>query len=464
MVTCQSSGNEIYFKSKNVGGTFKIYLYNANPDTGALIGDILDIHSETVTTGEAHIWTDLTGLEGEISSGNTFAFKMSFTPTDTTSSDLETKFGAYGESGKQLLFNVQESAAYVAPSCKFEYRRPIVIDHTKVGVDDSGTLPATGFPVLVSLSGNWLKTTLVDATNGRIENANGYDIIFRESDGRAGLYHEIEEYDGTTGTLVAWVRIDSFSMGPLDTTIYIYYGNSCITSPTEDPANVWDDSFAGVWHLEEQVTDDAAGGTHDDSADVHDGTQQYNGPIGGQIAGAQTFDSTGDCVDIADHVDLSFLGGDGDGGADSPFSVSAWINGDTDDAEIVSKNSWPGASEWDLWSEGGKISLMLYDTGVDYIGRIAQTGITAGWHYVTGTYDGSNSDTGIKVFIDGVEQATDPYSGGTYDGMSNTLINVQIGSNDGGSQESFDFNGQIDEVRVSSTARDLDWIATSFNN
>jgi hypothetical protein len=109
-------------------------------------------------------------------------------------------------------------------ACQFLYRRPIVIDKDKVGLDNITpplTLPATGFPVLVSLSGNWLKTTTVDSTNGRIEDANGYDIVFRGSpDLRVQLYHEIESYDGTNGTLVAWVRIDSLSKAA-DTTIYM---------------------------------------------------------------------------------------------------------------------------------------------------------------------------------------------------------------------------------------------------
>jgi len=94
------------------------------------------------------------------------------------------------------------SSAFTIINCDtalFGYRKTLVIDYTKVGTDNSGTLPATGVPVLVSLSGNWLKTTTVDAVNGRIESADGYDIVFREGPGTRndGLYHEIEEYDGT---------------------------------------------------------------------------------------------------------------------------------------------------------------------------------------------------------------------------------------------------------------------------
>jgi len=35
--------------------------------------------------------------------------------------------------------------------CSFSYRRQITIDYTKVGLDNIGTLPTTGFPVLIGL-------------------------------------------------------------------------------------------------------------------------------------------------------------------------------------------------------------------------------------------------------------------------------------------------------------------------
>jgi len=148
----------------------------------------------------------------------------------------------------------------------YSYQRSIVIDSTKVGADNSGSLPATGFPVLVSLSDNWLKTTTADPVNGRIESANGWDIIFKQNE--STLYHEIESYDGTTGTLVAWVRVDSLSKAA-DTTIDMFYGDDSVASATEDPANVWDDNFVGVWHLSETDIDGDAGDIKDSTSYGH---------------------------------------------------------------------------------------------------------------------------------------------------------------------------------------------------
>ena len=591
-VTCQSSGNEIYFKAKDVGGTFKIYLYNADPDTGALIGDYLDFHSETVTLGTAHIWTDLTGLEGEISSGNTFAFKMSFTPTDATSSDIETKFGAYGESGKQILFNIDETIAApstsaaisgtISPSateseivsggrtiiidltndtwvaaggtfdaqrqniidgitsaqsettgwnnevrdkqgvtgvvrtdndtvtitldaqsayeitadetitvtvpasalvtsseavvatpifdiaalgCNYSYRRWIVIDHTKVGADDSGELPATGFPVLIELTGDWLRTTTEDATNGRITDDDGDDIIFKQ--GSSTLYHEIEEYDGsaaTGGKLVAWVRIDSLSK-EADTTITLYYGNECVTSPTEDPANVWDANFKGVWHLKED-----GDGTEDEFTDSSGNSNHGQGGAGtpdnvptqtasGKISYAQNYDGDNDQINCGSKDSLDNL---------PAMTVTAWIKpGVGEDARRLfekqgesnaeSKNFYitsaadpnPHRLRYLQKTDGAEMNRMAgYALSLDVMQHVAMT------------WDGTLNHSGVNFYIDGSSA-----NGGGGDGSGTALDDsggdLWIGNRHDANRT---FEGVIDEVRISSAVRDADWIRTEFNN
>jgi MSHA biogenesis protein MshQ len=65
---------------------------------------------------------------------------------------------------------------------------------------------------------------LTDADLAAKGQVYGDDIVFVDSDGQK-LDHEIEYYNGTSGTLVAWVRIPSLS-STVDTTIYMYYGNA----------------------------------------------------------------------------------------------------------------------------------------------------------------------------------------------------------------------------------------------
>ena len=120
----------------------------------------------------------------------------------------------------------------------FGYRKAITVQSGKVS---SG--PHTDFPMLVSVTDANLRTV---ANGGRVAsydatNNDPRDIISRALDDTtcnvAGggtnpctLDHEIEKYNASTGELVAWVRVPSINNV---TAIYMYYGNSSITSTTE---------------------------------------------------------------------------------------------------------------------------------------------------------------------------------------------------------------------------------------
>ena len=77
-------------------------------------------------------------------------------------------------------------------------RRSIVIAHTKVPNTDQ-----SNFPLLISGTYSYLATV---ANGGRVQNANGYDIIFSsDCAGTQKLDHEIESYRATDGTVNLWV-------------------------------------------------------------------------------------------------------------------------------------------------------------------------------------------------------------------------------------------------------------------
>jgi len=137
------------------------------------------------------------------------------------------------------FFSVGEEGA----GCSYSYRKSITIQSSQV----SGTADHSNFPVLVNLTNGKLRH--IDS-GGHVTNTNGYDIIFRASDETTQLDHEIEEYDSSTGTVVAWVRIPTLSYDT-NTVIYMYYGNTCISTSQENVTGVWDSNYLGVWHLKE---------------------------------------------------------------------------------------------------------------------------------------------------------------------------------------------------------------------
>jgi hypothetical protein len=95
------------------------------------------------------------------------------------------------------------------------------------------------FPIYVDLSA-------LDV--GVVPRADGADIRFTLGDGTTLLRHEVVI---APGVRAAWVRVPSLSTAA-DARLYVYYGN---TASVELPQGslVWDDLYAGVWHLDETV-------------------------------------------------------------------------------------------------------------------------------------------------------------------------------------------------------------------
>ena len=141
----------------------------------------------------------------------------------------------------------------VNPLTSFLFRKEITIDRSKIPSGCGTTLP--NFPLLFSVTHTDLirDTDCATGVDGPCD-AQGDDIVFRALDTvtcggaeKCTLDHEIESYDGTTGTVVAWVRLPAVKTDSHteDTKIYVYYGNSNVTSSTENVDGVWDVNYVG---------------------------------------------------------------------------------------------------------------------------------------------------------------------------------------------------------------------------
>ncbi|NIO06968.1 MAG: DUF2341 domain-containing protein, partial [Deltaproteobacteria bacterium] len=119
-------------------------------------------------------------------------------------------------------------------------------------------------------------------------------------------------YDGTNGRLVAWVRVPFVSKDS-NTTIYMYYGNSCITSSQQNAAGVWDQYYEGVWHLKE-----SGNGTLGEYGDSTSNTNDGQGGAGASgetptrittlseqiISYGQRFDGNDDFIKVPHHATI----------------------------------------------------------------------------------------------------------------------------------------------------------------
>ena len=355
-----------------------------------------------------------------------------------------------------LLLLVGASGLAFAPAADaaFSAGRKMTIDANQVG-GSSGSLP--DFPVLVSLTDNELKTT---ANGGKV--ANGFDIIFRAYDSATcggpsscTLDHQIESYSGTGGTLVAWVRIPSLSKGT-DTVFYMHFGDSSIVAPTENPTGVWDSNFKGVWHLKEDPAG-AAPQFVDSTLNPNDGTavmltsaDQVPGKIDGSLKSDD--DPTDRYVNVPNDPSLQLP---------NNMTVSAWARTfpDADPPQprlIVAKWKFPPPPWQNYWL--GKLNdtdlAFIVDGSQNVSAPLSLINVDGLWHHVVGVADG----TLLRIYVDGIERNTAPYTGSSQTGDSV----LQIGLNPDSPFQNW--VGGIDEVQVANTARPADWILTSYNN
>jgi flagellin-like protein len=329
--------------------------------------------------------------------------------------------------------------------CDWDYRKKITIDRTRVWGSH------TNFPVLVSID--------ADAELAARAQKDGDDILFTSSDGTTKLPHEIESYRGNTGTLVAWVKLPSLT-NTTNTEIYLYYGNTTSTSQ-QSASSVWDSYYAGVWHLNEVVTDEATGGTHSDSTSPqNNGVQYRNDEVSGKINRSQYFDGTADYVTVSDSNDIDMT-------ASQDFTVSAWVN--TNLAPVA--GTWPAmvrkvdddgspADGYSLILHSGLSGpwyIEIYDGGSIYTAAGDLNIADSSWHYIAGVRTGA----ALIAYEDG--NLADRNPGGSSGDLSQGYP-LRLASNCATPPNGLMFTGTLDEVRVSKTARSADWVKTEYNN
>jgi len=329
------------------------------------------------------------------------------------------------------------------------YYKVITIDNTKV------TSNLTNFPVLYSVTDTNLKAT---TSGGYVGNLLGNDILFANSSGEK-LYHEIDEYDSTTGVLTAWVNLDSIS-STTDTVINMYYGSSTIPIQSSSTAT-WASDYVGVWHLgsNDDATDstsNANNGTAYDNASSTDNLV-YNS---GKVAEAFSFDGAGDYVDL----NGTATGGTNPLELNDSFTISTWINfAESKSSYLI--NNYQGAGDYN----GNHINLHADPSGAgitieaqidDNVNPTALLGDVLNlnqWYYIVLVRDKGNT---FKVHVDGVESDSEIDIT-----TSSVLSSVDwvFGARALDKNTEF-FNGTIDEVRISSSARSEQYVSTSYNN
>ncbi len=310
----------------------------------------------------------------------------------------------------------------------------------------------TDFPVLVRIA--------ADANLAALAQTDGDDIVFTAADGVTKLAHEIQSYDFATGELVAWVKTDLSAS--TDTQIYLYYGNAAVSSQ-QDAANVWDDDYVGVWHLEEAPTG-ALGEIRDSTANANhgatEGAMDAADSVAGRIGQALDFDEVDDLIRIPDSATL-----DGTAAAATIEVWLQWDDADDGDHQIIMTSSnrfTSGAKDGYEWASQGDGDHFFYPWGgadPNYV-LGANPFANGTWHHVAVTMEHATRD--VEIYVDGSPMSF------TQDTLPTTWTSLADPADWlwGGNPDRPDryFDGLMDEIRVSDAVRSQGWLQTSINN
>ncbi|MFC2122453.1 DUF2341 domain-containing protein [Bacteroidota bacterium] len=411
----------------SVGGTTAILNGVINDD-----GDEACEYRFEYDTDSSEPYAYNTAWTGSKTSGQSFSEAISgLSPGTTYYFRAQAKNSAGTGSGTEQSFTTSPLSWY---DSSWLYRKQITIDSTKV----AGNL--SDFPVLINLPSD------ADLANDAQDDGN--DILFTAADSVTKLSHEVESFNGGSGQLIAWVKVPNLS-STTDTDIYLYYGNSG-TGSQEDTYNVWDSDYKVVQHLQEIAKTGGGYNDHLDSTSNSNHGEAENGVIMdsiGAINGANDFDGTDDVITIPNDATLDIT---------SAITLQACIRADSVDTSsdgFLFRRNVYGLDVADTGS--GAYIKMVIDVGGGLISFQSDPGTIAvgSWYHIVATYDGTN----WIIYRNGV-QIEDGFLAGNIQTSTNDLV---IGEE---YNSSFNFNGIIDEVRISSTARSAEWILTEYYN
>lgn len=323
----------------------------------------------------------------------------------------------------------------------WRYRKKFSIDPSNI----PGTDPLTNFPLLINLTSD---TDLAAKAQD-----SGADILFTTDDGITIAHYEVQQFNGTTGALHAWISVPTVSaISPTD--VYMYYGNADPT-PTiaNTPESIWN-NYKLVLHMDEQSGQFADSTTNNNdttaaTVESRDSTGKINGSIEMSQTNGQLF--------IPNNANNSL-------DAVTDFTISLWINATSGIGDnfkmLIMKSADSSPRNYALYLNFDFPYLSWENSGFQQ--QHSSTALIFDeWHLLTYRRTGSLGTSNLteQFYIDGVLVHnvidTDPRS---------TLItddeDMYIGSQPSG----YHFAGLMDEVRISNSPFTQEYIQAEFTN
>lgn len=303
--------------------------------------------------------------------------------------------------------------------------------------------PHAEFPMLVSISATWLRSS---SNGGDVARDDGFDIYFTSDQAGVSRYaFEVESYSPSTGELVAWVKLPLAAASLL----YLHYGDPAVTTSLADPTNVWTAGYELVAH--HNGGGDSTGKNTLAAAALTQAT--------GRIAMARDFNgttssSTGGSLTAVDDI---FAGG---GVLEGWFLADTYGGGGF--GRLFEKLEY--ALFVDTTNTQATSALTFYHSTTGMTGYWHWNNINmvvGAWHHVALVYNQDSIANDPVAFIDGVLtsalRADVPSGTMDSDGASTLYIGQRANADRG-------FDGRLDEMRMSSTVHTDGWYITQYRN
>lgn len=364
-------------------------------------------------------------LPGGSSSGSTSGSADSAGVATTSSTTTE---GSSSDSSTGLLAETSESGEL--PTCGSLVR--LTVDTTFLSASEV----LEGYPLAIVLD----DPALVSA----IEAGGGSPVV--TDDAGVVLAQELERLDAAAGTLAVWVRLPAYALGDL-LPLQLRWGG--LEGPG-DPAEVWVDRYAGVWHMGDPLSgvdgDEIGNSVALLEPGLTGGEMAPAQSVAGVIGRALVFDGLDDVVT----VDAEFVGQlesysitmwvRFDGAANDPGSYFQRLNG-----ESLLPRCWrqPSADVFCQYGFGagtlGLVTGVLQAPGqLIHLAMVRDAAAATSRVYVDGELLDENTDPPGAVLASG----SHPFEIGH--GHLGTLP------------------GMIDEVRVSEAALPESWVRADY--
>lgn len=319
----------------------------------------------------------------------------------------------------------------------YSYERIITIDHSMV----AGNEDLFNFPVMIKLTG---QDFLKNVPAGRISSSNGWDIVFSDNSNNK-LDHQIEYFNGTSGDLIAWVRIPVLSVTS-NTVIKMLYGHPGIIS-NPSVTSVWDSHYKGVWHFDNSSLADFTSFNKE--------ATPYNSPTypAGVINNALGLNGSNEYAVVQNAPNLNFAGN---------ITISAWVymNERNRDQKIAgNQNGSSGGFKFGIYSTN-KVEFEIRNSGNEAsLNREVDDGTilnTGEWYYLAGM--SSDVLDSIKTFVNGIPERPFKKTGILGIASDNLVIGKEPFENN------YYFSGRFDELRISDKVRSDGWLRTEYFN